>query len=212
MRPAPAVIPVVIFCAVVVPAAHGAGERPGVGNVDRVQPQATATYDAETRTLDVDNEVFYEDLLETGAGARLAVTLADGTDLTLGENASLRIDSFVYLPEGRTGKLGVTVLEGAFLFVGGETETKEHSRVEIETPVATLGVRGTTVWGGRIDGSFGVLVTEGQVTVRNQAGELNLGPGQGTQIEAVDALPSPAKTWPEAKVQRALATVRFARD
>lgn len=212
MRTAPAAMTALVLSAVLASAAPGAGERPAVGNVERVQPQARATYDAETRTLVIDNEVFYEDLLETGAGARLAVTLADGTDLTLGENASLRVDSFVYLPDGRTGKLGVTVLEGAFLFVGGETEKMEHSQVEIDTPVATLGVRGTTVWGGMIDGSFGVLVTEGQVTVRNQAGELNLGPGQGTQIEAADALPSPAKTWPEAKVQRALDTVRFAHD
>ena len=97
----------------------------------------------------------------------------------------------------------------AFLFVGGETEKKEDSRVEINTAVGTLGVRGTIVWGGPIDGSFGVLVSSGRVTVRNEAGEVSLGAGEGTMIDAVDAAPSAPKTWPMEKVRRALQTVSF---
>jgi len=193
-------------------AAWAADERPRVGGVEKLQHDATASYQAETRQLAVDAAVFFQDLLKTGGGARLAVTLADGTHLTLGENASLRIDEFVYEPDGGTGKLGLKALEGAFLFVGGDTERQEDSEVEVETAVGTLGVRGTTVWGGQIDGSFGVLVAEGSVTVRNNAGEVRLGPGEGTQVESRDSAPSAPKKWPEAKVKRALATVDFPED
>lgn len=186
-----------------------AGERPRVGDVERLEREATATYERETRRLDVNDAVLFRDLLETRGQARLAVALVDGTMLTLGENASLRIDEFVYEPENKTGKLGLSVLEGAFLFVGGETENMQDSQVKIDTAVGTLGVRGTTVWGGRIDGSFGVLVVEGRVTVRNDAGEVSLEAGEGTMIDAMDAAPSAPKMWPEEKVQRARQTVSF---
>lgn len=186
-----------------------AGDRPEVGGVERLERKATATFEADTRQLAVEDAVFFQDLLETAEQARLAVALADGTRLTLGENASLRIDEFVYTPDSSTARLGLSVLEGAFQFVGGDAENMEDSEVEINTTVGTLGVRGTAVWGGRIDGSFGVFVFEGSVTVRNEAGEVSLGPGEGTMVEAMDAEPSAPKLWPEEKVQRAVSTVSF---
>lgn len=190
-------------------AAWAAEERPQVGGVEQLQREATASYESEKRPLAVDDAVFFQDLIETGGGARLAIALEDGTDLNLGENASLRIDEFVYEPDSDTGKLGLSILEGAFLYVGGDAENRQDSQVDIDTPVGTLGVRGTRVWGGHIAGSFGVLVTEGRVTVRNSAGEVELGAGEGTQIESMDTAPSAPKTWPEEKVQRALETVSF---
>lgn len=190
-------------------AVWAAGDRPGVGDVERLEREATATFEADTRQLAVEDDVFFQDLLETSEQARLAVALADGTQLTLGEKASLRIDEFVYTPESSTARVGLSVLEGAFQFVGGDAENKEDSEVEINTGVGTLGVRGTSVWGGRIDGSFGVLVLEGNVTVRNEAGEVNLGPGEGTMVDGMDSQPSAPKVWPEEKVQRAIDTVSF---
>lgn len=191
-------------------AAWAADERPRVGGVEKLEQEATARFEADTRQLAVDDAVYFQDLLETGGGARLAVTLADGTSLTLGEKASLRVDEFVYEPDAGTGKLGLSALEGAFLFVGGDSENMEDSQVDIDTAVGTLGVRGTIVWGGRIDGSFGVLVANGSVSVRNNAGEVQLGAGEGTQIESMDTAPSAPKKWPREKVQRALATISFA--
>ncbi|MDZ7839228.1 MAG: FecR family protein [Gammaproteobacteria bacterium] len=190
-------------------AVWAAGDRPGVGGVERLEREATATFEADTRQLAVEDDVFFQDLLETSEQARLAVALADGTQLTLGENASLRIDEFVYTPDSSTARVGISVLEGAFRFVGGDAENMDDSEVEIKTGVGTLGVRGTSVWGGRIDGSFGVLVFEGNVTVRNEAGEVNLGPGEGTMVDDKDSPPSAPKVWPEEKVQRAVDTVRF---
>lgn len=202
-------LPLTLAAGLMTATLRAADDRPPVGDVERLEREATATFEAETRQLAVEDAVFFQDLLETSEQARLAVALADGTQLTLGENASLRIDEFVYTPDSSTARLGLSVLEGAFQFVGGDAESMDNSEIEINTGVGTLGVRGTTVWGGRIDGSFGVLVVEGSVTVRNEAGEVSLGPGEGTMVDAVDAQPSAPKKWPEEKVQRALSTVSF---
>lgn len=202
-------LPLTLAAGLMTAAAWAAEDRPRVGGVSKLEREATATYEADIRRLAVKDAVYFQDLLETADRARLAVTLEDGTMLTLGEKASLRIDEFVYEPEDRTGSLSLSVLEGAFLFVGGKTEDSEDSDVEINTSVGTLGVRGTIVWGGRIDDAYGVLVAKGAVTVRNAAGEVDLGPGEGTMIEAMDTAPSAPKVWPREKVQRALQTISF---
>ena len=84
------------------------------------------------------------------------------------------------------------------------------ARVTIRTPLATLGIRGTTVWGGPIDDGYGVFVQSGQVVVSTQRGRVTLGPGQGTMLRPRQA-PEAVKTWPAAKVERALATVALRR-
>lgn len=184
-----------------------AQEREQVGNVDRVQNTVNAIYADVNRSLTASDPVWFKDLLKTGPDARLAVTLVDDSSLTLGENASLKVDAFVYSPD--SGQLGLDVAQGAFLFIGGKLEDKPKASVNIKTPVATLGIRGTTVWGGPIDDAFGILTLKGAVTVSNAAGSVDLKAGEGTMIVAPDQAPSKPVTWPEGKVQRAVATITF---
>lgn len=188
-----------------------AADRPEVGAVEQVQARVVADYQGQERSLAVQAPMLFEDTIETGADARFKGTLADGTALTLGENASLLIDEFVYEPGAEGGSLSVNVT-GAFLFVGGQIEGPTGGNVTITTPVATLGVRGTIFWGGEIDDGYGVLVLDGEVSVTTVSGSQTLTAGQGTMIELDDpnAIPSEPVTWEQDKIDRAVATVTFA--
>ena len=77
-----------------------------VGAVSRVQGACSGTVEGTTRTLTADVPVHLAEEIVTGDGARLAVALDDGTVLTLGENARLVIDTFVYDPEGANSLSG----------------------------------------------------------------------------------------------------------
>ena len=92
------------------------------------------------------------------------------------------MDRFVYDPDRAGGQLALTVKTGAFLFVGGKIEGPTGGNVAISTPVGTLGVRGTTVWGGHIDGGFGVLVLSGEVSLQTPHGTVLMQKGQGTMV------------------------------
>ena len=179
-----------------------------VGAVDKAQGRAEAVQAGATRTLAVESPVLFRDRLRTGADARLQAKLADGTELTLGENGRMTVDEFVYDPSAPGGKLALSVPTGAFLFVGGKVEGPTCGNVSIKTPVGTLGVRGTTVWGGRIDGGFGVLVLKGEVVVTTPKGRVTLRDGQGTMVYAAKR-PTAAAPWPEDRVKRAVATISF---
>ena len=179
-----------------------------VGAVDKAQGSAEALQDRTARPLAVDGPVLYGDRLRTGPGARLEAKLDDGTVLTLGEKGKLTVDKFVYEPGRDGGKLALTVKSGAFLFVGGKIEGPTGGHVDINTPVGTLGVRGTTVWGGHIDGGFGVLVLSGEVVLKTPHGAVTMQKGQGTMVYGAKA-PVAAAPWPEDRVKRAVATISF---
>lgn len=178
--------------------------RAEVGAVDRVQAPADAVFAGDARTLERTAPVYFLDLLRTGEAARLRVTLADASTITMGEHAALEVNELVYSPEPTsTTEATLNLLKGALLYIGDKLRGEERRRVLIRTPVAILGVRGTRFWVGPIDGATGVLVVGGEVLVSNPKGRVRLGAGEGTMIQADGSL-SPAKTWGEAKVQRAL--------
>jgi hypothetical protein len=158
--------------------------------------------------LAVNSDVYFGDRCHSGEGARLQATLSDGTQLTLGENATLMVDEFIYNPSRLRGELVIRVIKGAFLYVGGRIEGATAANVQIQTPVASLGVRGTTVWGGPIDHGYGVIVLSGEVTVTGRRGAVTLKQGQGTMIFG-GRKPQQAAPWPADRVKRAVASITF---
>lgn len=180
-----------------------------IGRVSRIQGTAEAFTEGQRRPLRLLTPVHQGDVIGTGPAARLEIVFDDGSLLTLGERAELTLDDFVYRPGGAGDRFAVSVT-GAFRFVSGQLADSPSRRARIRTPVATLSIRGTDVWGGPVNGHFGVFLLEGRVEVSNAAGRVVLQmPGEGTNIEGPGAAPGAVTRWPEDKVQRAIATVSF---
>jgi hypothetical protein len=199
---------VIVFLAALRLSQTVAAEPASIGAVDKVQERAVAVQAGESRDLAIAGPIFFRDSLRTGAAARLEAKLDDGAVLTLGEKARMVVDEFVYRPGEQGNKLALRVTKGAFLFVGGKIEDAPAGNVSIATPIGTLGVRGTTVWGGPIDGGFGVLVLKGEVQVKTSRGTVDLKEGDGTMIFGRGA-PQKAAPWPDDRTKRAVATISF---
>ena len=189
-------------------ASIAAAETMTVGAVDKVQAQVEAMQAGQTRALVVKSEIYFRDRCHSGEGARLQATLKDGTQLTLGEKATLVVDKFVYDPSTSRGALSVSVIKGAFLYVGGRIEGVNGAKVQIHTPVGAIGLRGTTVWGGPIDKGYGVIVLNGEVTVTGRRGTVTLKQGQGTMLFG-DGKPQLPAAWPAGRMKRAVASITF---
>lgn len=190
---------------------HAQETRPEVGAVERLQNQATAQYADQERALADAAPVFFEDILHTGAGARLTSRFADESLLTLGENATMVIDQFVYDPGADARTLVLRNTAGAFLLAVENLGGSDDTRVEVRTPAAVIGIRGTTVWGGEIDDGYGVLALDGSVTVTTDVGTTVLRQGEGLTIIAPSEPFAPV-VWGQAKVARAVATVSYEQE
>lgn len=88
--------------------------------------------------------------VQTGGASRLQLQLLDRSAFTVGANARLTIDRFVYDPAGSS--MTATVAKGAFRFMSGRPGSRGSS---IATPVASIGIRGTI-----LDGVVGPLAVE----------------------------------------------------
>ncbi len=180
-----------------------------IGAASKVEGTATATNNAATRTLEVAAPVLKDDQLATAEKSRLEVTFNDGTMLTMGEGATVKVSQFVYQQDGQSNALQVLAV-GAFKLVSGAINKPDKDAVQVITPIGALAVRGTDFWAGPIDGQYGVLLLNGQVTVTTNAGSATLTEaGTGTNITDINSAPGPIRTWPQEKATRALATVAF---
>jgi hypothetical protein len=179
------------------------------GTVVRLQGSAVAMQDAVPRPLKVGDKVQRGDVISTGKGSRIEMKMLDDAIMTLGERTVFVVID--YVPKGPQPTATLRLLEGAFNAVSGEMMKVASARFTVETEAATIGIRGTTFWGGKLDGVFEVALLDGrQIVVENKAGRVVIDRvGDGTAIRAADAAPTPPTAWPAAKVDRAKATVAF---
>lgn len=77
------------------------------------------------------------------ANTRLGITFADDTRVEITEQSELVIDDFVYDPNTGAGKMAMKVALGTVQMTSGRMAKTSRENVSIETPTASIGVRGT---------------------------------------------------------------------
>jgi hypothetical protein len=196
-----------LIALVVVVPGRAADDDP-IGKVTRIQGAGMAMQNALPRPLKTGETILAGDVLSTGKGARLEVTLADGTVLTLGEKAVMVVSEFVM---GNAPNAALRLLQGAFSATTGKIMQTADASFQVKTEVATIGVRGTTFWGGMLDNNFEVAMLGGKgVYVETAVGRVELTEaGQGTAIADPKSAPAAPSAWGKAKIDRAVATVSF---
>lgn len=103
------------------------------------------------------------------------------------------------------------LLEGAFKVTSGKIMTLANANMTVQTNTATIGIRGTTVWGGSLDGEFEVALLGGKgIFVETKGGRVDISTiNDGTKILNANSSPTTPIPWPMKKVSRAMATVSF---
>jgi hypothetical protein len=86
--------------------------------------------------------VYQGDVVRTGADGRLSINFTDGTSFNLSNNANMTLNEFVYDPNGKSNSTLFNLSKGTFTFVAGKIA--KTGDMKIDTPVATMGIRGTT--------------------------------------------------------------------
>jgi len=119
----------------------------------------------------VGDPIFLGDVLATGADGRVGITFTDGTAFDLSSNARMAMTEFIYDPNGKSNSSLLSLTKGTFTFVAGKIA--KSGDMKVDTPVATMGIRGTTP---RVeisdDGTvkFSTLIEEGKDKVMERYG------------------------------------------
>ena len=186
-----------------------------IGTVLEVEGSGSVTPagGSEATPAAVNMPVHLNDVVQTAPSSRIFILFIDNTQLTLSENAHVSIDDYVFDPDDNTNnKAAYSVIQGAFQYVSGLIGKRENPDVHIETPVGSIGIRGTDFWAGNIDSQYGVAVNDGQVALKTDAGEEVVNKGEGTSVQDRHSIPAHAQAWPREKFERVASTVRLKRQ
>jgi len=180
-----------------------------VGQVEALTGEAFAVHVDGTRTpLEVGSAIHMGDVLETAQDGAVAIGFIDGTTFSLAEDARMVVDELVYDPASDSNTAAFSLVQGLFVLVSGDiTKTGE---MDIETPVATVGIRGTSVAIQAAAEGLQNLVTllqdpngnVGVVEVATQVGTVILNEiGASTTVVAADQPPSPVEILTGADIE-----------
>jgi hypothetical protein len=90
----------------------------------------------------IGDPVYRGDVVQTGADGKVGITFSDGTAFNLSSNARMELNEFVYDPNGTSNSTLISLTKGTFTFIAGKVA--KTGDMKIDTPVATMGIRGTT--------------------------------------------------------------------
>ena len=118
-------------------------ESPIIGVVRTVKGTAYILRNQQVIPATVGFKLRVNDGFQTKADGSLGLILRDDSLLSMGPNSQLILDKFVYAPQ--EGKLGflIKILRGTANYISGLIGKLSPGTAKFETPVATIGIRGT---------------------------------------------------------------------
>ena len=83
------------------------------------------------------------DVLATGPGGSMGITLRDNSSLSIGPQSSVALQDFLFSPAEGKMSLVARLAKGTMAYMSGIIGKLSPESVRFETPVASIGIRGT---------------------------------------------------------------------
>jgi hypothetical protein len=139
-------------------AASPAHAQARVGEAVVIKNEVVRVAGSATSQINVGDGVLRDEIVRTGLESAARLVMADSTNLSLGPNATIKLDRTVFNDEHTYRDIVIRLTTGAFRFVTGHSEKTAY---KITTSLATIGVRGTVL---------DILSQRGRTTVVLQEG------------------------------------------
>ena len=201
-----------IICASLVSKGHAQKNTYPIGELIALEGKAYYVGDHGKSEIKTGAPIYFNSNIQTAPGAKALILFIDDTEITLAEDSTMTIDEYVFDPyDPAENKAKFNFLKGAFLWSSGLISKKDTPDVTLETSRGSIGIRGTTVWGGQTDGGYGVFVADGAVNFSDNWGGVDIPAGKGFILSdnnlAKDT--KDANTWKKPILDKALRTITF---
>ena len=178
-----------------------------IGTVEKLSGTVTLTRtDGTSVQASKGTSIFSGDVIKTEADANIGIKFVDETSFSLGESGRMVIDEMIYDPSNNSNSSSsFSVVKGVFSFVSGQVAKSGDDAMVVKTPVASIGIRGTTVAGkAAAEGSSNSITLlpdadggVGQIAVSNSAGtQIMSVPFQTTSLTSAFTAPPPPVVVP----------------
>jgi len=143
-------------------------------------------------------EIELNDVAETAMG-KLKIQFLDKAQLDIKEHSEVLIDEIYYDPDPSLSKMSMKFTMGTARFASGSLGLINKANIDIQTPTATIGIRGTdfTTTIDELGRSLIMLLPDangnpsGEITVTNEAGVITLNQAyQATMVQSLNTMPT----------------------
>ncbi|HEY5082164.1 MAG TPA: FecR domain-containing protein [Bauldia sp.] len=134
-----------------------------IGTAASIATVVTGTLSTQIQPLKSGDPVFQNETLTSDTSGVGQFEFRDGSKLALGPGSTLVLDNFVYSSDTSKSKIVINLSRGALRFITGNAN---HDAYQINTPTATIAVRGTAfdVYSSD-DGELAVAMINGAIEV-----------------------------------------------
>ncbi len=120
-----------------------ATENETIGSVKNLQGSVTVVRTQQKLPAQIGLKLLRQDVLKTGPNASVGIILRDDTLLSLGPSSEMALADFAFAPVEGKLSLVTRLIQGTAAYLSGQIGKLAPQSVRFETPVATIGTRGT---------------------------------------------------------------------
>jgi VCBS repeat-containing protein len=114
-----------------------------IGRVEKISGYATITRNGALVEVHQGDPLFKGDTVQTASGGSLTIKFIDGTVFALSASARIILNEMIYSASSTGNSALFELVQGLIGFVAGKAA--ETGDFRVETPVATMGIRGTAI-------------------------------------------------------------------
>lgn len=155
-----------------------------IGSVATLQGGASVRRNNAVRPLNLRDPIMKGDVLQTSDNGTLGVTFDDETTFTLTPNSRIAVGDFLYQQSGARNSAVFNVALGTVAFVAAQVA--KTGDMKVDTPTASLGIRGTTglvaVPAGATPGTAGEVAIKLYPDADGQVGRIEVFGRDGGQL------------------------------
>lgn len=114
-----------------------------IGSIKTLEGAPLVIRNNQSLDAELGIKLYEKDTLRTGPQGSMGVILRDDTVLSLGPDSEIILHRFVFKPVKGDLAIITKLLKGTLAYLSGQIGKLSPQAVRLETPVATVGVRGT---------------------------------------------------------------------
>lgn len=118
-------------------------ETESIGSLRTLQGPVFLQREGVERMITQPERLYLKDVIRTGAAGSAGLLLRDDTSISLGPQSRLALEQFTFVPSQGKLSLVARLFKGTMAFLSGRIARLAPNAVKVETPEATVGIRGT---------------------------------------------------------------------
>ncbi len=146
--------------------------------------------EVDPRSLKRRSPIYDSDVVVTGSAAKAQLRMTDGGMIALKENSELMIASYQYSETNQDGEVVLELIKGGLRSVTGKIKSEEGN-YKLNTPVGSIGIRGTHYEVELVGGDMFIAVWDGAIDIAIDTGEragstVSFGEGEDYSYATID--------------------------